>query len=179
MKSILTDYTRAYTKHYGLTIIISQKANKRNCIFGQYQYYIFVQPNDTASTDTHEIQHIGLKSTNSSYAPEIYDAIVQRTTYHVLFLRKPARGFRDCICVHPCVLSYIITTMSIARGQGGEGAAQAARPLPLLTPLPLWLCLCLRGEVNTKLFIFGLCAYSFYLRVVIAPAPPCALNGLS
>ena len=92
MKSILTDYNRAYTKHYVLTII-SQKANKRNCIFAQYQYYIFVQPNDTASTGTHEIQHIGLKSTNSSYAAEIYDAIVQRTTYHVLFLRKPARGY--------------------------------------------------------------------------------------
>ena len=68
---------RVYINYCGYTII-SQKANKRNCIFGQYQYYIFVQPNDTASTDTHEIQHIGLKSTNSSYAPEIYDAIVQR-----------------------------------------------------------------------------------------------------
>ena len=83
---------RVYINYCGYTII-SQKANKRNRIFAQYQYYIFVQPNDTASIGTHEIQHIGLKSTNSSYAAEIYDAIVQRTTYHVLFLRKPARGY--------------------------------------------------------------------------------------
>ena len=53
---------RVYINYYGYTII-SQKANKRNRIFAQYQYYIFVQPNDTASTGTHEI---------SAYCSEIY-----------------------------------------------------------------------------------------------------------
>ena len=68
--------------------------------------------------------------------------------------------------------------MSIAsRAKGGRPRSPRGLP-PLDSPIP-WLCLCLRDEVNTNLFIFGLCAYSFYLRVVLAPALPCALNGLS
>ena len=63
-------------------------------------------------------------------------------------------GFRGCICVQPCVLSYIISAISIAsRARGGRPRSPRGLP-PLDSPIP-WLCLCLRDEVNTKLFIFG------------------------
>ena len=70
--------------------------------------------------------------------------------------------------------------MSSREGKRWKGAAQTPRaPFPLLTPYPLWLRHCLRGVVCANLFIFGRGAYPYYLRVVLAPALPCALNGLS
>ena len=97
-----------------------------------------------------------------------------------MYLRKPARGLWGLdLRTSMCTIIYYYYDVHRERARGGGGGSNAARPLPLLTPLPLWLCLCLRDEVNANLFVFGRGDCSFCLRVVLAPALPCALNGLS
>ena len=74
-----------------------------------------------------------------------------------------------------CTIIYYFCNIHRKRARGGGGGSNAARPLPLLTPLPLWLRLCLRGAVCANLFIFGcgnisiLSARSDSSRVALRP----------